>query len=418
MASQRSESDGAPHSARSIMLSSSSSRSSSSRDSDMASKLQNATCLSIRVLQEITDNFSNERKIGQGAYGEVYVAEAENGENVAVKMLYNNMPGIDDEQFQREFENLMTLEHQNIVRLVGYCYETQHQPMHYMGRTIFAERTYRALCFEYMENGSLEKHLSDECDGLDWHTRYKIIKGTCEGLKHLHEGLDEPIYHLDLKPDNILLDKNMVPKLADFGLSKLFGDKQTRISHSPIGTIGYLPMEYLHGNIVSNKLDIFSLGVVMIKIIAGRRGYSKSAEMDHQEFLDQVHENWRDRMLKTCQASRQLEAHYEQVNVCTKIALSCMEIDRHKRPNITDIIHQMNDIEAVIDKMVCAIETLIDLNTLMVEELIERLKAAEERYELDHHGGSKNSDKMLLTKVEWLAHSKQGVQDDAFDSGS
>jgi len=70
------------------------------------------------------------------------------------------MPEIDDVKFQHEFENLMRLEHHNIVRLVAYCYETQHQPMQYMGRTFFAERTYRALCFEYMQNGSLEKHLS------------------------------------------------------------------------------------------------------------------------------------------------------------------------------------------------------------------------------------------------------------------
>ncbi|VAH85974.1 unnamed protein product [Triticum turgidum subsp. durum] len=236
----------------------------------MASKLQNTTSLTVRVLQEITDNFSEKRKIGQGAYGKVYLAELENGEEIAVKVLYNNMPEIDDVKFQHEFENLMRLEHHNIVRLVAYCYETQHQPMQYMGRTFFAERTYRALCFEYMQNGSLEKHLSDEGDGLDWHTRYKIIKGVWKGLKHLHEGFDKPIYHLDLKPGNILLDKNMVPKLADFGLSKLFSDKQTMITQTPIGTIGYVPMEFLHGNIVSNKFDIFSLGVVMIKIIAGR----------------------------------------------------------------------------------------------------------------------------------------------------
>ncbi|KAM0888625.1 hypothetical protein ACQ4PT_028210 [Festuca glaucescens] len=343
-------SDGAQQALAGLQLSGSSSTSNSSRDSDMASKLEKARSLTIRVLQEITDDFSDERKIGQGAYGKVYVAKLESGQDIAVKMLYNNTPGIDDVQFQREFENLMRLQHHNIVRLVGYCYETQHQPMQYMGKTIFAERTYRALCFEYMQNGSLQKHISDECDGLDWHTRYKIIKGTCEGLKHLHEGFEEPIYHLDLKPDNILLDKDMVPKLADFGLSKLFGDQQTMITQSPIGTIGYLPMEFLHGNIVSSKLDIFSLGVVMIKIIGGHEAYSRSVEMRREEFHDLVHSKWRNRMQKTCRVSRQLEAYCEQVNICTEIALSCMEIDRHKRPHVADIICQLNDTEDVIEK--------------------------------------------------------------------
>ena len=78
---------------------------------------------------------------------------------------------------------------------------------------------------------------ADECDGLTWHTRYKIIRGTCEGLKYLHEGFNGPIYHLDIKPDNILLDKDMVPKIADFGLSKLFGDERTMITQRCIGTM-------------------------------------------------------------------------------------------------------------------------------------------------------------------------------------
>jgi serine/threonine protein kinase len=75
-----------------------------------------------------------------------------------------------------------------------------------------------------------------ESDGLDWRTRYSIIVGASEGLKYLHEGLDKPIYHLDIKPDNILLDKNMLPKLADFGLSKVFNEEQTLVSECPIGT--------------------------------------------------------------------------------------------------------------------------------------------------------------------------------------
>jgi serine/threonine protein kinase len=84
---------------------------------------------------------------------------------------------------------------------------------------------------------SLISVFAEESDGLDWHTCYKIIRGTCDGLKYLHKEFKEPIYHLDLKPDNILLDKDMVPKLADFGLSKLFSDEQTRITEGPIGTL-------------------------------------------------------------------------------------------------------------------------------------------------------------------------------------
>ncbi|KQK07940.1 interleukin-1 receptor-associated kinase 1 isoform X2 [Brachypodium distachyon] len=322
-----------------------------SRDTDMDKKLQNAASLTFRLLQEITDNFSEGRKIGQGAYGTVYKGVYDNGEEIAVKLLHNNMQGTDDGQFKREFENLMRLEHQNVVRLVGYCYETQHKPMLHEGETIFADEISRALCFEYMPNGSLTKHISEECDGLDWNTRYKIIKGACEGLKYLHEGFKEPIYHMDLKPDNILLDENMMPKLADFGLSKLYDGEQTMITQTLMGTVGYLPPEYLFEHIVSKKLDIFSLGVVITKIIAGPRGPSRRAEMTHQEFLDQVHENWRKRLQETWRASRTLEAYCEQVNTCIEIALGCMETDRHNRPTIVHIIHQLNKTETVIKEL-------------------------------------------------------------------
>ncbi|XP_037452829.1 G-type lectin S-receptor-like serine/threonine-protein kinase SD1-13 [Triticum dicoccoides] len=245
-------------------------------------------------------------------------------------MLHNNMPAINDEQFQHEFHNLMRLHHPNIVQLVGYCYETQRQHVDFQGRMVFGETTYRALYFEYMHMGSLQRHISEELHGLDWKTRYKIIKGACEGLKYLHEGCKEPIYYLDLKPDNILLDENMIPKLADFGLSKLFGEEQTRVTYNPAGTFGYMPPEYLFGQVVSKKLDVFSLGVVITK----------------------VRKNWRERLEATCTSSRILEAYYEQVSICTEIGLSSMETDRHNRPSIVDIIQRLNETETMIEKAI------------------------------------------------------------------
>ncbi|CAO2146578.1 unnamed protein product, partial [Urochloa humidicola] len=118
-----------------------------------------------------------------------------NGEVVAVKKLRDGVINLDHKQFENEFNNLTKLDHQNIVRLFGYCYEIEQIPMEYNGRTILIEKTYRALCLEYLHKGSLQKYLSGESAGLDWHTRYKIMKGICEGLKHIHE-LEEPLLHL------------------------------------------------------------------------------------------------------------------------------------------------------------------------------------------------------------------------------
>uniref|UniRef100_A0A453MVM6 Protein kinase domain-containing protein n=2 Tax=Aegilops tauschii subsp. strangulata TaxID=200361 RepID=A0A453MVM6_AEGTS len=298
--------------------------------------------LPFHLLEEITDGFSEERKLGAGAYGSVYKGQHKNGEIIAIKKLHS-MPKLNNQQFQKEYLNLATLQHQNIVRLVGYCHETRGEYIEFNGRTIFAENQHMALCFEYMCNGSLDNCLQDESSGHDWKTRYKIIKGICKGLKYLHEELNPPIYHLDLKPANILLDEQMNPKIADFGLSKFFGDERTRVSASAIGTIGYLPPEYINCSLVSNKLDVFSLGVIIIKTMTGHLGYSQSAEMPSEEFIDLVQEKWKNRIQGP--SVDDIDSCAELVKTCIKIALNCVDADRHKRPNIGDIIRELDETE-------------------------------------------------------------------------
>ncbi|KAF7005047.1 hypothetical protein CFC21_020196 [Triticum aestivum] len=324
------------------------------RDTTSGERLNNAeamepTSLKMELLRKITKNFTEERVLGKGAYAKVYRGVCDDGQVVAVKLLYNLKRTIDDKQFIREFINLMMLKHPNIVGLVGYCYETQRQHADFEGTIVFGETTHKALCFEYMPEGSLSKHLSDECNGLDWQTRYKIIKGACEGLRYLHEGLGKPLYHLDLKPDNILLDEKMAPKLADFGLSKFYGEEQTRMTQSPIGTIGYTPPEYLFGRKVSKKFDIFSMGVVMTKIIAGPSDHDTHDERQ-KEFLDQVQGNWRKRLQIPSSSPEQLEAQCQQVKRCTEIALSCMDMDWRRRPSIVNILDELNETEKCIEK--------------------------------------------------------------------
>uniref|UniRef100_A0A0A9CPN2 Protein kinase domain-containing protein n=1 Tax=Arundo donax TaxID=35708 RepID=A0A0A9CPN2_ARUDO len=259
-------------------------------------------------------------------------------------MLYDK-PGLDDKQFRDEFQNLARLQHQNIVRLVSYSYEIRNKCVNYNGKLVFAEKTYRALCLEYMHNGTLDKYLSDEYNGLDWKMRYAIIKGICKGLNYLHEELESPIYHLDLKPANILLDENMVPRIADFGLARLFVKERTLITETPLGTRGYIPPEYIKGGVISNKFDIFSLGVVIIKIMTGPAGYSESAEMSPQQFIENVHRKWRNRLHET--PMYMFEKYSKQVKRCIEIALSCVEADRRKRPSIGGIINMLNDTEKI-----------------------------------------------------------------------
>ncbi|KAE8768358.1 Cysteine-rich receptor-like protein kinase 26 [Hordeum vulgare] len=267
------------------------------------------------LLREITNDFFEERKLDSGSFGKVYKGVHQDGVKIVVKMLYD-MPGLDDELFQNEFKNLTRLRHQKIVRLVGYCHDIQVVQVMHEGKLVLAEKTHRALCLEYMSNGSLDKYLSDECDRYDWHTCYGIIKGICQDLKYLQNELKSPIYHLGLKPVNVLLDENMVPRIADFGMSRLFGDEQTQSTKSSLGTIGYLPPEYIYYNLISNKFDIFSMGVIIMKIMAGRAGYFNSADMSSEEFTNVVQESWTNRLLETSNLRR---AYSEQVKICIEV---------------------------------------------------------------------------------------------------
>ncbi|KAF8673298.1 hypothetical protein HU200_048854 [Digitaria exilis] len=295
------------------------------------------------MLKEITNDFS--QKIGHGGYGEVYKG-VYNGKDVAVKKLYD-LRGLDDNFFKNELNSLMRVHHQNIVQLLGYCYEIRHEYVHENGEHYFVRMDHRVLCFEYLHGGSLDKHLYEESAGYDWCTRYKIIKGICVGLNYLHAGLKNPNFHLDLKPANILLDKNMVPKIADFGLSRLFSSTHSHVTGDKFkGTLAYVPPEYIHSRHITDKYDIFSLGIIIIQIITGAEGHSKYVEMSSPEqFIEHVHNNWRNRLEAS---SMHVEEYCQQVQRCIKIASNCLAFDRKKRPTIGHIINELLETETVI----------------------------------------------------------------------
>nr|XP_051205719.1 uncharacterized protein LOC127319780 isoform X1 [Lolium perenne] len=294
----------------------------------------------LHLLEEITDGFSEHRKLGGGTYGDVYLGVHKDGEKIAVKVLKNDL-SLDDMQFEKEYHNIASLHHKNIVRLIGYCNETRKEFITYNERIVLAEKTKRMLCFEYMHNGSLDKFISDESNGHNWLTRYAIIKGVSEGLEYLHEKLNPPMYHLDLKPANVLLDENMSPKIADFGLSRLVGGDKTHFTENRIGTHGYIPPEHIDAGAISTKFDVYSFGVVIIKIISGRDGYLRSAEMSSQQFINLVHTDWMNRIHATSVGMYSI-----QVRRCIEIALSCVDNDRDKRPSIGLIVTDLNKTES------------------------------------------------------------------------
>ncbi|KAG2630466.1 protein DA1-related 1-like isoform X2 [Panicum virgatum] len=308
----------------------------------MVQDIQAKLCkLSLELLSDITDNFSDEREIGRGGFGVVYKGVLENADVVAVKKLVS-MPGVNDVQFENEVYHLMMLKHKNIVRFLGYCFETRHLCILHNGRYCFAEMPEKLLCLEYLPNGSLDRHISDESCGLDWHKRYGIIRGICSGLHYLHEEsqTNTPIIHLDLKPGNILLTNEMVPRIADFGLSRLFGEQQSHIyATNTGGSFGYMAPEYLHKGIITKKSDIFSLGVIVIEIITGRRDTPDSTGLSMPDFIENVLEKWRNRLEDSRCTS--LEKSCQQIRRCIEMGLNCVQFDETNRPTVKEIIDSL-----------------------------------------------------------------------------
>ncbi|VAH99898.1 unnamed protein product [Triticum turgidum subsp. durum] len=192
-----------------------------------------------------------------------------NGKTVAVKRIMSNH-SINETLFRREVDTLLNIEHENVVRFLGFCASTKQIAIKIQGlkEHIYAEVRERLLCFEYVNNGSLQKYITDELRGLEWNTRFEIIRGICEGLYHLHN--DKQIYHMDMKPDNILLDNDMMPKITDFGLSRLDEKSQT-MSEERLGSLGYCDPEYRGHGRMSFKSDMYSLGVIIIELVTGQK---------------------------------------------------------------------------------------------------------------------------------------------------
>ncbi|RLN05216.1 G-type lectin S-receptor-like serine/threonine-protein kinase [Panicum miliaceum] len=205
-----------------------------------------------RDLQFVTKNFSE--KLGGGAFGSVFKGSLPDATLVAVKKLEGVRQG--EKQFRAEVSTIGTIQHVNLIRLLGFC----------------SERMRRLLVYEHMPRGSLDRHLFETSHGvLSWETRYQIALGVARGLDYLHEKCRDCIIHCDIKPENILLDEAFVPKVADFGLAKLMGRDFSRVLTTMRGTVGYLAPEWIAGTAITTKADVFSYGMMLFEIISGRR---------------------------------------------------------------------------------------------------------------------------------------------------
>ncbi|XBI85612.1 hypothetical protein VPH35_093736 [Triticum aestivum] len=312
--------------------------------------------LTLSLLEDITDGFSKNHQIGSGGFAVVYKGVLENG-TVAVKKLLESLD-IPDNKFNEEIRCLMRVKHNNIVRFLGYCANIQGQMENYNGDFVMADIRQRLLCFEYVPKGSLHEYIKDTSSRLDWIKSYQIIKGICEGLHYLHQNC---IVHLDLKPANILLDDNMTPKIVDFGLSRCFDEKQSQaITENMAGTLGYMAPEFHRGDkcMITYKSDIYSLGVIIIEMLTGKKWYPGYPDVDN------VLESWSSKLRKS-----QRDTLLKQIRLCIDLGIKCTDGNQANRPNTSHIISRLGESENT-----CIITVLTSSTVPQVERNLENLE--------------------------------------------
>ncbi|XP_010501246.1 PREDICTED: probable LRR receptor-like serine/threonine-protein kinase At1g56140 isoform X2 [Camelina sativa] len=281
-------------------------------------------------LKSATQDFDSSNKLGEGGFGPVYKGKLNDGREVAVKLLsVGSRQG--KGQFVAEIVAISAVQHRNLVKLYGCCYEGDH----------------RLLVYEYLPNGSLDQALfGDKTLHLDWSTRYEICLGVARGLVYLHEEARIRIVHRDVKASNILLDSKLVPKVSDFGLAKLYDDKKTHISTRVAGTIGYLAPEYAMRGHLTEKIDVYAFGVVALELVSGRPNSDENLEDEKRYLLEwawNLHEKSREVELIDHELT---EFNMEEVKRMIGIALLCTQTSHALRPPMSRVVAMLSgDVE-------------------------------------------------------------------------
>ncbi|XVF23192.1 hypothetical protein REPUB_Repub13aG0016000 [Reevesia pubescens] len=298
-------------------------------DVEGAPELQGPMIYTYKELNFATTNFSEENKLGEGGFGEVYKGILKNGRVVAVKKLAISKSERVKAEFDTEVKLISNVHHRNLVRLVGCCNK---------GPDLL-------LVYEFMPNGSLDKHLFGEGQGsLNWKQRFDIILGTAKGLAYLHEEFHACVIHRDIKPGNILLDRDLQPKIADFGLVRLLPEDQTHLSTKFAGTYGYTAPEYaIHGQL-SIKVDTYSFGVVVLEIISGQKNSETSLDPTAEFLLKRAWGQYQDNMAMEI-VDRSLdpnEYNVEDMKRMIEIAFLCTQSSAALRPTMSEVVALLN----------------------------------------------------------------------------
>ncbi|XP_058221529.1 cold-responsive protein kinase 1-like [Rhododendron vialii] len=292
------------------------------------SGIQNVKLYTYRELSIATGGFSPANKVGEGGFGSVYKGRLKDGTMVAIKKLSaESRQGL--HEFMTEIIVISDIEHENLVKLDGCCVEGSH----------------RILVYGYLENNSLAQTLLGRGGSgiqFNWKTRSTICIGVARGLAFLHEELRPHIVHRDIKASNVLLDKDLTPKISDFGLAKLFPEQVTHISTRVAGTLGYLAPEYAIRGQLTRKADIYSFGVLLLEIVCGRCNNNTRLPIEEQYLLEWVWELYERGELPQL-VDKTLEGDYDVDEACKffKIGLLCTQDMAKIRPSMSEVVKML-----------------------------------------------------------------------------
>ncbi|XP_038713908.1 LEAF RUST 10 DISEASE-RESISTANCE LOCUS RECEPTOR-LIKE PROTEIN KINASE-like 2.1 [Tripterygium wilfordii] len=286
---------------------------------------------SFSYIKKITCSLKD--RLGEGGYGCVYKGKLLDGCLVAVKVL-NNTKG-NGQDFMNEVLSISRTSHVNIVTLLGFCLEGSK----------------RALIYEFVSNGSLEKFIYNKSNTntnhhfLGWESMYRIAVEIAQGLEYLHRGCKTRILHFDIKPHNILLDEDFCPKISDFGLAKLCIKKESIVSILEArGTIGYIAPELFSRNFggVSHKSDVYSYGMMILEMVGARNNTNIKGENSSETYFPHwIYKRLEEENYFRLNDCAMTELENEAARKMVLVGLWCIQTDPSQRPNISEVLDML-----------------------------------------------------------------------------
>ncbi|KAK6932452.1 Serine-threonine/tyrosine-protein kinase, catalytic domain [Dillenia turbinata] len=260
-----------------------------------------------------TNNFDSTNKLGRGGFGSVYKGRLPNGVEIAVKRLSNDS-GQGSQEFKNEVMLMAQLQHENLVKLLGYCIEKDEN----------------ILVYEYLPNKSLDNFIFDEKRKLElnWRQRREILVGIAKGMVYLHQDSSIKIIHRDLKASNILLDNKLNPKISDFGIAKISGGEH----------------KYVIFGKFSTKSDVFSFGVLLLEIISGKRNNVDYQNHPSLNLIGFAWELWKqDKALEMIDSSLEEPGFSYEALRWIQVGLLCVQECAADRPAMSEVVFMLGN---------------------------------------------------------------------------